>query len=120
MSCKTDPNDERKFKVKLQKIQNDWTKEWSASTKKDTQEYKYNDKVLIRMGNSGKRSHPKRRFVEEGIILKKGKHSDNYKVLLIPPVKLISLNSGSLSKILHQLNTQIKLILVGNHTEVST
>ena len=85
MSCKTDPNDERKFKVKLQKIQNDWTKEWSASTKKDTQEYKYNDKVLIRMGNSGKRSHPKRRFVEEGIILKKGKHSDNYKVLLIPP-----------------------------------
>ena len=48
-------------------------------------EYKYNDKVLIRIGNGGKRSHPKRRFVVEGTILKKGKHSDNYKVLLIPP-----------------------------------
>ena len=50
-----------------------------------TMEYKYNDKVLIRIGNGGKRSHPKRRFVVEGTILKKGKHSDNYKVLLIPP-----------------------------------
>ena len=50
-----------------------------------TIEYKYNDKVLIRIGNGGKRSHPKRRFVVEGTILKKGKHSDNYKVLLIPP-----------------------------------
>ena len=50
-----------------------------------TMEYKYNDKVLIRIGNGGKRSHPKRRFVMEGTILKKGKHSDNYKVLLIPP-----------------------------------
>ena len=48
-------------------------------------EYKCNDKVLIRIGNGGKRSHPKRRFVVEGTILKKGKHSDNYKVLLIPP-----------------------------------
>ena len=85
MSCKTDPNEERKLEVKLQKIQNDWTKEWSTSTKKDTKEYKYNDKVIIRIGNGGKRSHPKRRFVVEGTILKKGKHSDNYKVLLIPP-----------------------------------
>ena len=50
-----------------------------------TIEYKYNDKVLIRIGNGGKRSHPKRRFVVKGTILKKGKHSDNYKVLLIPP-----------------------------------
>ena len=50
-----------------------------------TMEYKYSDKVLIRIGNGGKRSHPKRRFVVEGTILKKGKHSDNYKVLLIPP-----------------------------------
>ena len=49
-----------------------------------TMEYKYNDKVLIRIGNGGKRSHPKRRFVVEGTILKKGKHSDNYKFLLIP------------------------------------
>ena len=40
-----------------------------------------------------------------------------YKFLL---VKLISLNSESLLKILYRLNTQIKLILVGNHTEVST
>ena len=48
-------------------------------------EYKCNDKVLIRIGNGGKRSHPKRRFVVEGTILKKGKHSDNYKVLQIPP-----------------------------------
>ena len=48
-------------------------------------EYKCNDKVLIWIGNGGKRSHPKRRFLVEGIILKKGKHSDNYKVLLIPP-----------------------------------
>ena len=48
-------------------------------------EHKYNDKVLTRIGNGGKRSHPKRRFVVEGTILKKGKHSDNYKVLLIPP-----------------------------------
>ena len=48
-------------------------------------ECKYNDKVLIRIGNGGKRSHPKRRFVVEGTILKKGKHSDNCKVLLIPP-----------------------------------
>ena len=37
-----------------------------------------------------------------------------------PLVKLISLNSGSLSKILHRLNTQIKLILVGNHTKYLT
>ena len=50
-----------------------------------TIEYIYNDKVLIRMRNGGKRSHPKKRFVVEGTILKKGKHSDNYKVLLIPP-----------------------------------
>ena len=50
-----------------------------------TMECKYNDKVLIRIGNGGKRSHPKRRFVVEGTILKKGKYSDNYKVLLIPP-----------------------------------
>ena len=50
-----------------------------------TMEYKYSDKVLIRIGNGGKRSHPKRRFVVKGTILKKGKHSDNYKVLLIPP-----------------------------------
>ena len=50
-----------------------------------TMEYTYNDKVLIRIGNGGKRSHPKRRFVMEGTILKKGKHSDNYKVLLIRP-----------------------------------
>ena len=84
-----------------------------------TIEYKYNDKVLIRIGNGGKRSQPKRRLVVEGIISKKGKHSDNYKVLLIPP-GIISLNSGSLSKILHRLNTQIILILVGNHAEVST
>ena len=48
-------------------------------------EHKYNDKVLTRIGNGGKRSHPKRRFVVEGTILKKGKHSDNYKVLLIRP-----------------------------------
>ena len=48
-------------------------------------EHKYNDKVLTRIGNGGKRSHPKRRFVVEGTILKKGKHSDNYKVLLISP-----------------------------------
>ena len=48
-------------------------------------EYKYSDKVLIRFGNSGERSHPKRRFLVEGTILKKGKHSDNYNVLLIPP-----------------------------------
>ena len=48
-------------------------------------EYKCNDKVLIWIGNGGKRSHPKRRFVVEGTILKKGKHSDNYKVLQIPP-----------------------------------
>ena len=27
-----------------------------------TMEYKYNDKVLIRIGNGGKRSHPKIRF----------------------------------------------------------
>ena len=59
-------------------------------------EYKYNDKVLIRIGNGGKRSHPKRRFVVEGTILKKGKHSDNYKVLLFALVRLISLNIGSL------------------------
>ena len=48
-------------------------------------EYKYSDKVLIQIGNGGKRSHPKRRFVVKGTILKKEKHSDNYKVLLIPP-----------------------------------
>ena len=34
--------------------------------------------------------------------------------------KVLSLKSGFLSKILHRLNTQTKLILVGNHTEVST
>ena len=48
-------------------------------------EYKYNAKVLIRIRNGGKKAHPKRQFVVEGTILKKGKHSDNYKVLLIPP-----------------------------------
>ena len=69
--------------MKLQNIQNDWTKEWS--TRHKTIEYKYKDKVLIRIGNGGKRSHPKKRFVVEETILKKGKHSDNYKVLLIPP-----------------------------------
>ena len=110
----------KKIRGAAVEIQNDWTKEWSTSTKKaQNNEYKYNDKVLTRIGNGGKRSHPKRRFVVEGTNLKKGKHSDNDKVLLIPLVKLISLNSGSLSKILHRLNTQIKLILVGNHTEVS-
>ena len=69
--------------MKLQNIQNDWTKEWS--TRHKTIEYKYKDKVLIRIGNGGKKSHPKKRFVVEETILKKGKHSDNYKVLLIPP-----------------------------------
>ena len=69
--------------MKLQNIQNDWTKEWS--TRHKTIEYKYKDKVLIRIGNGGKRSHPQKRFVVEETILKKGKHSDNYKVLLIPP-----------------------------------
>ena len=69
--------------MKLQNIQNDWTKEWS--TRHKTIEYKYKDKVLIRIGNGGKRSHPKKRFVVEETILKKGKYSDNYKVLLIPP-----------------------------------
>ena len=72
--------------MKLQKIQNDWTKKGRQAQKRHkTMEYKYNDKVLIRFGNSGKRSHPKRRFVVEGTILKKGKHSDKYNVLLIPP-----------------------------------
>ena len=52
--------------------------------RRKTMEYKYNDKVLIRIGNIGKRSHPNRRFVVEGSILKKGKHSDNYKFSLIP------------------------------------
>ena len=50
-----------------------------------TMEHKYNNKALIPIANSGKRSHPKRRFAVERTILKKGKHSDNYKVLLIPP-----------------------------------
>ena len=76
----------KKIRGAAVEIQNDWTKEWSTSTKKaQNNEYKYNDKVLIRIGNGGKRSHPKRRFVVKGTILKKGKHSDNYKVLLIPP-----------------------------------
>ena len=50
-----------------------------------TMEYKYNNKALIPIANGGKRSHPKKRFAVERTILKKGKHSDSYKVLLIPP-----------------------------------
>ena len=43
-----------------------------------TMEYKYNDKVLIRIGNGGERSQPKRRFVVEGTILKKDKTTKFY------------------------------------------
>ena len=50
-----------------------------------TVEYNRNDKVLVRIGNGRKKAFPKRRFVVEGKVLKKGKNSDNYKVLLIPP-----------------------------------
>ena len=48
-------------------------------------ECKYNDKALIQIGHGGKRFHSKRRFGVEETILKKGRHSDNYKVLPIPP-----------------------------------
>ena len=52
--------------------------------KAQNNEVKYNNKVLIRIGNGGKRSNPKRRFVVDGTILKKRKHSDNQKLLLFP------------------------------------
>ena len=50
-----------------------------------TVEYKRHDSVLVRISYGGKKSNPKRRFVVEGDVLKKDKHSDDYKVLLIPP-----------------------------------
>ena len=48
-----------------------------AQKKAQNNGVKYNNKVLIRIGNGGKRSNPKRRFVVDGTILKKRKHSDN-------------------------------------------
>ena len=61
----------------------------------ETVEYKQDDNVSVRMGYGGKKSTPNRKFVIEGKILKKGKHSDNYKVLLIPLVKSMPLNCVS-------------------------
>ena len=45
MSSKTDRNEQRKFEVKLQKIQNNSTKEWSASTKKGTKQWSINTAI---------------------------------------------------------------------------
>ena len=47
--------------------------------------YKLDDNVTVRFGYDGKKSILKRRFVVEGKALKKGKHSDNHKVLIILP-----------------------------------
>ena len=47
--------------------------------------YKLDDNVAVRFGYDGKKSILKRRFVVEGKALKKGKHSDNHKVLIILP-----------------------------------
>lgn len=41
--------------------------------------------MLVWVGYGGNKSTPKRRFVVKGFILKKGKHSDNYKIQLILP-----------------------------------
>ena len=47
-------------------------------------EYKPDHNVLVPVGYGGETTIPKRRFVVESKTLKKGKYSDNYKVLLIP------------------------------------
>ena len=51
-------------------------------------QYKRYDNLLVRIGYRGKKPTPKRRFVLEGTILKKNKHFDNYKVLLILPCQV--------------------------------
>ena len=41
-----------------------------------------NDKVLVRIQRSRAKLGPKRRHVVEGTIVKKGKNSDNYQVIV--------------------------------------
>ena len=44
-----------------------------------------NDKVLVRIQRSRAKLGPKRRHVVEGTIVKKGKNSDNYQVIVQMP-----------------------------------
>ena len=47
--------------------------------------HRKNDKVLVRIQGSRAKLGPKRRHVVEGTIVKKGKNSDNYQVIVQMP-----------------------------------
>lgn len=53
--------------------------------KVQAEEYKRDENVLVGMGCGSKKSNTKRRFAVERTIFQNDKHSDNCKVLLIPP-----------------------------------